>query len=129
MRFSAHTIVSYSYKIFRPYSEYARSDGKSVNRFLTVLDLLSGRNSLMLTKRSAAFGDENDKLVACKSQRKSNDSIFWKKEKPISKTYLLLFILPWQQYIRYKKNEVYVVNLLVAIFDQKESRLTFLEER
>ena len=67
MRFSAHTIVSYSDKIVRPYSEYARSDRKSVNRFLPVLDLLSGRNSLMLTKKNVASGDENDKLVGCKS--------------------------------------------------------------
>ena len=51
-------------KIVRLDSEYERSDGKSVNRGRPVWDLLDGGNSLMLTKRSAAFADENDKLVA-----------------------------------------------------------------
>ena len=40
-------------------SEHAQSDGKSVNRGLPVLDLARGRDFLVLTKRSAASGDEN----------------------------------------------------------------------
>ena len=43
-------------------SEHAQSDGKSVNRGLPVLDLTRGRQRsrfLVLTKRSAASGDEN----------------------------------------------------------------------
>ena len=42
-------------------SEHAQSDGKSVNRGLPVLDLARGRDFLVLTKRSAASGDENAK--------------------------------------------------------------------
>ena len=38
--------------------QHAQSDGKSVNRGLPVLDLARGR-LLVLTKRSAASGDEN----------------------------------------------------------------------
>ena len=41
-------------------SEHAQSDGKSVNRGLPVLDQARGRDFLVLTKRSAASGDEND---------------------------------------------------------------------
>ena len=40
-------------------SEHAQSDGKSVNRGLPVLDQARGRDFLVLTKRSAASGDEN----------------------------------------------------------------------
>ena len=40
-------------------SERAQSDGKSVNRGLPVLDLARGRDFLVLTKKSAASGDEN----------------------------------------------------------------------
>ena len=40
-------------------SEHAQSDGKSVNCGLPVLDLARGRDFLVLTKRSAASGDEN----------------------------------------------------------------------
>ena len=43
-------------------SEHAQSDGKSVNRGLPVLDLARGRDFLVLTKRSAASGDENEGL-------------------------------------------------------------------
>ena len=42
-------------------SEHAQSDGKSVNRGLPVLDQARGRDFLVLTKRSTASGDENDK--------------------------------------------------------------------
>ena len=44
-------------------SEHAQSDGKSVNRGLPVLDMARGQGQrsrfLVLTKRSAASGDEN----------------------------------------------------------------------
>ena len=40
-------------------SEHAQSDGKSVNCGLPVLDMARGRDFLVLTKRSAASGDEN----------------------------------------------------------------------
>ena len=41
-------------------SEHAQSDGKSVNRGLPLLDQARGRDFLVLTKRSAASGDENE---------------------------------------------------------------------
>ena len=43
-------------------SEHAQSDGKSVNPGLPVLDLAQRSWFLVLTKRSAASGDENDVL-------------------------------------------------------------------
>ena len=43
-------------------SEHAQSDRKSVNRGLPVLDQARGRDFLVLTKRSAASGDENRQL-------------------------------------------------------------------
>ena len=38
--------------------EHAQSEGKSVNRGLPVLEYARGRDFLVLTKRSAASGDE-----------------------------------------------------------------------
>ena len=57
-------------------SEHAQSDGKSVNRGLPVLDQARGRDFLVLTKRSAASGDENVKrspsIVTQRLSRKGN---------------------------------------------------------
>ena len=51
---------SQAIRFVRLESEHAQSDGKSVNRGLPVLDLAGQRSRfLVLTKRSAASGDEN----------------------------------------------------------------------
>ena len=57
-----------SIRFVRLDSEHAQSDGKSVNRGLPLLDLARGSSQrsrfLVLTKRSAASGDENEGLIA-----------------------------------------------------------------